>query len=402
MPVKCAGGFAIGLFGALCGAAPSYGQAPAQLQDEGVQAGAKVRIDYDSNLLRLDDGVVAPIGRSKDDVVTSASAYARAHLVFGMQKFAATAEYGRDFYAKNSFLDRERIAVDSRLDWRVGLRCSGDAQIAYGKAQGDLSEQALLVANAREIFNVSATGGCVVGLGWKPTLYLRQTNVRNSNPIQAGADSEQFAYGAGLAYRRTRTVGLELDYRKIEVRYPNRIDPATGGRSRVDMDTLGAQMNLRLANRISLDLTGAHYWITGESGRRFRLFAGGAKLAADITPRFRIEGQATREVQVPNYVLASFVINDRFELGSTYRISPKTMIRLRAGQEHNDFESPRPTPSGDLRTFDKRNYVAADATFRPFRSVEINAEYQYIKRTTDSLFGSYKGSQILIQATLAI
>jgi hypothetical protein len=371
-------------------------------QQPGVHVGARVRIAYDTNLLRLADNVVAPADRSKDDVVTSAAVTARARLTPSMQKIAVTGEYGRDFYAKNGFLNRERVAVDGRWDWKFGPRCSGDAQAAYARAQGDLAEQTSLVANARAIFTVSASGGCEVALGWKPAFYVRKTDVSNSNPAQAGADSRQFAYGAGLAYRRTRTAGIELGYRKVEVTYPNRFDPVTGDRSHVSIDAVLGRLDFRLANRLSLGLSGAHYWISGEGGRNYRSFAGGVELAADINPKFHVQLQAARDIRVPNFVLASFVVNDRIEAGGTYRLSPKTRLGVRGGYERNRFRSPRPSPSGDLRTYDAQKYVVVEASYRPIRPLGINLRFQHTDRNTDSAFGSYAGTQVLLEAILQI
>jgi hypothetical protein len=319
-----------------------------------------------------------------------------------MQTIAGTAEYGRDFHAENGFLDRERVAADVRWDWRVTTRCSGIVQAGYSRSQGDLADQVELVANAREVIDVSASGGCEVGSGWKPTFHFRKTDVSNSNSGQAGADSEVTAFGGGLSYRRSPLAGAEIGYRRIEITYPNRVDPVTGAQSHVSMDVLLGLVNFRLADRVSIALSGSHQWIAGEGGRSDRAFAGGVNVSADINPRLRLELLAAREIQVPNYVRAAYVVNDRFELGTSYRISPKTRLALRGGYERNRFRAPQISPSGDLRTFDERKYISVEARYRPLRSLDLNFQYQYVDRNTDSLFGRYSGSRFLIEAILAI
>jgi hypothetical protein len=371
-------------------------------QELGVQAGTRVRLAYDDNLLRLDDRVAPGPGRSKDDVVTSAMAYVRFRLSPSMQTIAGTAEYGRDFHAENSFLDRERVAANVRWDWRITPRCSGVAQAGYSRSQGDLSDQVDLVANAREVVDLAASGGCEVGSGWRPTAHFRRTDVSNSNPSQAGADSRVTAFGGGLSYRRTKLAGAEIGYRRIEIDYPNRTDPLTGRQSHVAMDVLLGGLNFRFADRLSIALSGSHHWIAGDGGRSDRAFAGGANIAADINANLRVDLLAAREIQVPNYVRAAYVVNDRLELGTSYRVSAKTRLSLRGGYERNQFRAPQVSPSGNLRTFDERKYVTLEARYRPLRSLDLNFQYRYVDRNTDSLFGSYSGNRFVIEAILAI
>jgi hypothetical protein len=46
--------------------------------------------------------------------------------------------------------------------------------------------------------------------------------------------------------------------------------------------------------------------------------------------------------------------------------------------------------------------VVVEAGYRPIRSLDLNLQFEHTDRATDSLFGSYAGTRVLLEANLHI
>lgn len=386
---------AAALAGFNAGHARAQSASTTEVPSDGLEVGGRARVLYDTNLLRLDDDVATPAGRSRDDLVTTVAAVARAQVSPSLQRLFIDAEYGRDFHAENEFLNRDRILVDAGWDWRLGTRCSGRALVSFAQAQADLAEQEAIVANRRRIFTTLGGGGCEIGLGFRPSVEVRHRDSENSSSFRRGADFETDAVRAELSYNRTGKTGVAVGYRGEQFTYPNRIDPVTGRRSRINRDAVGARVDARIAVRTTVALFVDHNWLAPD-GRpdRFRKWSGGFSATYRPIPRFQVTALAEREVDASYFVAAGFTLRDRAELGARYSISPRTQLGLRTGVERNRYRDRQFAPGASIRSFDRLAFVEASADYRILRNIDLRLDARYDDRITDGAFGTFDGARV--------
>jgi predicted porin len=370
---------------------------------DGLSAGGRVQVVYDSNLLRLDEGVPAAQGRSRDDVVTNVSGVVRARISPSLQRFRLDAQVGRDYHARNDFLDRDRILVEGGWDWRIGTRCGGVMQATYSQAQADLAEQGAVLSNRQTALSLLAQGGCRIGVGLKPAFVLSHRDVENSNPLRQATDLEVEGIGAGLSYNRTGRAGVSIGYRRDRFRYPNRVDPVLNVERRVRREVLGVQLDLNLARRMTISVSADINWIDPVGrGPVARRTSGGVTASYRPTPRYELRAQARREIDAALYVAADFVVRDRAEVAATYAISPRTRLALTAGVVRSRFVNRTPVPLADDRTRDRTVVFAAAADYRLRRNLALRLEARHDHRTTDGDFGTFAGTRLAASMVLAL
>lgn len=366
-----------------------------RLAEDGLALGARARVLYDSNQLRLGDGVVAPPGLSRDDVITTIVGVARARVSPGLQVFYVDAEIGRDYRRENDFLSRSRVGVDGGWNWRLGTRCAGQVAGAYSRAQADIAEQGAILANLRDLVSVRAGGGCEIGLGLRPTLDYNRRESENSSGFRRAADFTAEAFRAGLSYNRTGRTGVALGFRDERFLYPNRLDPETGRPIEVDRTAAGARLEARIADRTDVAVFADHNWLEPR-GRpvRFRELTGGVTAVHRPIPRFAATAAMLREVDAAFFVAAGYVRRDRVELGGRYSISPRTRIALRAGVERNRYRDRRATAGVDLRSFDRLLTLEAIADYRIARGIHAQVDVRRDDRATDGALGAFTGTRV--------
>lgn len=364
-----------------------------EAERDGLEIGARGRTLYDSNLLRLDKGVAVPDGRSRDDLITTVSATARAQVSPSLQRIYVGAEYGRAYFAQNDFLNSEVVALDAGWDWRITPRCAGRVRTGYSRAQVDLADQGVIARNNRRSVATSAGGGCRIGFGLTPSVFYGHRNSDNSSPLRRGTNFETNALQAELSYSRTGKVGVALGYREDRFTFPNRI-AFNGGEARTDRKAVGARLDLNSATRQSYSFFIDQSWVTPRGRPERDIVSGGFIAAYRPIPRWRIAATARRDVDVPLFVAASFVIRDRAEVGTAYSISPRTLLSLTAAATRNRFRDRQFAAGADFRSGDRSMSIEAGAAYRLARHIDLGLQAAYVDRNVNGAFGTFSGTRV--------
>jgi hypothetical protein len=363
--------------------------------------GMEVRVQYDDNILRLDEDRPASPDRSKDDVRTAVSAVVDVAQRISRQRVFLRGAAGYDFYRKNRFLNRERIDATGGLNWRVGARCDGEASFGYGRGQSELEELGAPLRNTRESRTLFLDGGCTLAAGLRPDFGYRRRTIHNSATVRMRSDLNAERISAGLAYKGRGRLDFAVALASERLGFPNR--PLRDGRAdatRVRSATL--RVTARGADLIASGVLG---YVEADSRNptadRFSGLSGGASLAWVPGTRLRLSASARREVGASGNIAAGYFLANRGEVIARYRVGRAVDVELGGLLERRRFRGADPASAG-ARSFDRSAEARVAVGWSPVDRFRIGLEATHARRTTDALYGTYRSTQSLLVLGLAL
>ncbi len=186
-------------------------------------ASAGVNTLYDSNILRLGNAQVVRPGQSRADLRITPQLDIGTNLPFGQQRLFATASFGRDFYLENPILNRNRYKLTGGLAWRLGNRCGGTVDAAFGSQQALLAELSEFVPNVQQTLSYGIVGQCRTAGGLSFGGTVRKSSISNDNPTRAAFDVDSFTFGPQVSYTRPSLGTFSLSATWTKADYPNRL-----------------------------------------------------------------------------------------------------------------------------------------------------------------------------------
>lgn len=194
----------------------------------GLNVSASLQTEYIDNVARLSEG--EPLGsryKSKDDWAFRPSVSLSAARPFGRQQLFLNGVIGRDFYARNTTLDRNRIGIDGGINWVLGTRCGGRVQGGYSKrgTQFGTFEEVIPSTQERTIF--LASGSCRTVTGLSANINYNTGKTRNKTDDPTGQVDRSFANvnqqgvngGIGYPLGRRGEIGIQGNWNEQE--FPN-------------------------------------------------------------------------------------------------------------------------------------------------------------------------------------
>lgn len=375
-----------------------------------------LRTLFDDNLLRLPDG--APLnGRDKADFRISPAVSAAIGLPFGRQQLFFGALYGRDFYVRNSELDRNRIVVGGGLAWRVGSSCSGTIAGEYRRRQNLFSDEATLVDNVQETKTYGANGDCQapVGIGFGGT--VNRTETDNLNPARRTFDSTSTTFSPRLSYGSSALGRFNVSGTLTKVDYPSRTVPTTNGVQTDGVDIVSGRLGYSRALGTRFNLTlGASYietkpqpkttlQLVDVGGGFFQIqpvdragYSGGgydASLSYTPSPRISAQLSASRNVSSTANVGALFVVNDTLGLDLGYKLGPSITTGLGATYFKRSYRGGFVSPTEPVvRTKDSTTRIYGRVGYAPTRLYDLDLEVAHQKRDSDPSVFDFSGTSV--------
>lgn len=188
----------------------------------GYSINARINTLYDSNILRQGDGLAPRPGQEKADFRISPTVNGEIGVPIGRQQLHFSGTLGRDFFLRNSELDRGRFRLQGSLALAAGNRCTANLQTLFSSRQALFSDVADLVPNVQETFSYGGSANCqsAVGLGFGGN--IQQTQNRNGDVTRSAFDSNQLSYGLNLGYSLGAIGRFQLSGNINDVTYLNR------------------------------------------------------------------------------------------------------------------------------------------------------------------------------------
>lgn len=198
------------------------GNSASPIDGRGFSLGASLRTLYDGNIRRVGNGFPLRDGDSRSDFRFSPLVTAAVGYPLGRQQLFLDGEVGRDFYARNNDLNRNRYGAGGGLIWRLGRACTGAVTGDFRRRQALLSESSGQGDNTQDVTILSANGDCVpgVGIGFGGGVSHRATD--NKTLIRRAFDSRDTTFDAHLNFSTPALGTFSAGGTYSKISYPER------------------------------------------------------------------------------------------------------------------------------------------------------------------------------------
>lgn len=366
-----------------------------------------VRTVYDTNMLRLGDGLTPTNGGQREDVRISPLVNVSLGMPIGRQQVFVVGSLGRDYYINNDQLNRTRYSLGAGANLRAGTRCTATAAVDFDSRQAIVSELAELVPSEQETLSYGATALCqsAVGFGFGGT--VRRLEVRNAPLARSQLDLNTMLYSGQASYALGNVGRFSLSGNLSKVTYINRPVLLVGGEIDIDgVDILSGRFGYQreIGSRLSVRL-GVSYVESKPQPRTIvqlfptvppalpgviaiptdrETFSGlGYEAAITYRPSARLSAsfQAARNVQASVNVGAQYQLQTSFAADVDYRLG--SAITVGTGvtfDERQYFNSVNRPNGGSGRISDEISRVYASVGYSPVKLYGLNLEVAYQTR----------------------
>ena len=374
-----------------------------------------LRTVYDSNTLRIGDGLVPANGGQRSDLRISPLVSMSFGLPVGRQQLFVAGDLGRDIFLNNKQLDRARYSIGGGINLRAASRCTATVAADFNSRQVLVSVIDELVPNLQETLSYGGTASCQspVGFGFGGT--VRRIEVRNDTLIRQQLDFTGLLYTAQLSYAIGNIGSFSASGSLNKVGYPNRPIILLGGGIDADgVDILSGRIGyLRpLGSRLALTLGVSYLSARSQPETILQLaqalppaLPGLAVVPLDRTPfsgvgydasityrpsrRMTATLQAARDVRTSAFIGAQFQVQTSFGADIDYRLG--SSITAGAGITFDRFRYFDGIVIGAVgrRDLDEISRVYGSLVFAPVKLYTLSAEVSYQKRNSLPLAFSF-------------
>ena len=356
-----------------------------------------INTEYSDNVARLSDG--EPLSaryKSKGDWIFRPSVTVGGGRAFGRQQLFVTSTLGRDFYARNTLLNRNRFLIDGGLNWALGTRCGGRVQGGYSNRGTQLGtfEQVIPSTQIESSFLVAAN--CRTATGLSANLNYNRSKITNHTDDPEGIVDRSFANvkshgvngGIGYPIGQRGEIGIQGNWNEQD--FPNQL-LFTGEPNGSKSYGVNAFGNYRVGT--SLRVTGGlgKSWVNPRamfaedfSGVVWNLGVNysGPRLGASVSTGKSVNGSTGGTA---NYTIGSF-----FNGTITYKANPKLSLATGIATSDTDYRGIEQLPEteGIKSAKIRRYFIGAD--YRLNKIVSLSLDFNHLKRSSEPTSDSYK------------
>ncbi len=378
---------------------------------------ASVGTRYDSNILRLNEQLPLRPGAQRADFLFTPRVTGAIAMPIGRQQVFVGAEIGRDFYARNTRLNRNRYSIGGGVNLRAGSACTGSVGAEFASRQALLSDVASNIANVLQRLSYGVTASCQapVGLGFGGT--VQRIEQRNSDPVRATFDVDSTVFAPRLSYALPVLGRFSLTGSYNQSRYPRRQVLLQDGSSKNDgVDILNGRAGFQrqLGTRLSIDL-GVSY-LSARPKPQTVLFvvvpgfgfptdrptfsgigydasieyASGSRLSAGLEARRTVS--ATTTVGSQYRVEQDYGFNVDYKLGGA--LSLGSGVTYRVNQYRGSFSSPLEPL---IRISDKLTRVYGTIDYSPVKLYTVGIEVAHQNRESLPSLYNFKSTSVVLR-----
>ncbi|TRW17960.1 outer membrane beta-barrel protein [Glacieibacterium frigidum] len=382
----------------------------------GLSISAQLQTTYDGDIRRLGEGL-----RDDDDELAdfriSPSVKVSNVMSVGRQQLYVEGEYGRDFYVRNTDLNRDRYGIAGGINAQAGSFCKGNLAGYFRSRQQLNSEATIGISNLVETTNFSASANCQrpVGIGFG--LSASHNKQDNKDLAREFFDSRSNTIGGNVSYSRPLLGTFSLGGSYSDVKYPSR-SQIIGGTFFAPItsdDGVGIYSgNLSYRRSIGPRLTvniGGSYFVAKSKPRdvflqvisptqgfilqpqRRENFSGAGYifgLAYRPGARLTIDVSAARDISESSNVGALFTVRDNFGVDLGYRVGPSITAGIGATFDVRRYRNPFSSPEEiQPRVRDDIGRVYGRVTYAPRRLFNVDFELAHQRRNSNPSIYDY-------------
>lgn len=358
-----------------------------------ISAGVDVR--HSNNVARTAASRAVLRGIRPNDQIVSPTLDIGLLKPVGRHQFALNGTVAYDFYTRNSFLNRERIALAGSGVFRVS-QCSLTLAPSFARRQSDLGEIAIPenagrdgVRNVQTTQNYAGTLECGGDIGFRPVVGIEREIANNSTDVRRFSNNRRTHYTVGMGYARPTLGKLQILYGSGTVDYPNR--PEINGKS----DGYNTnQIGGRFERGIGANLQGnvqINYLFLRTARADASNFTGitySLGLVATLADRLKLSANLNREAQPALQTDAAYRLARQWDFSATYAMSSLLSFDASAGFAKRNYVGERPTFGPPLRN-DRTNIYAGRVNYLFSPRLKFGAELRYQERRSADTFYDY-------------
>ena len=383
--------------------------APAQAQKAGarqVDISVSNRLQYDSDVVLSDSRISG--GRGTDDVSTSPTLDLDIYLPRATGSLYLRGNLGYTFYRKFTKLNRERINLEGGFDQRVLGDCIVHGSAAYSRQLSDLGDIFTTVPvtgafkNSQENREISADIGCGGSIGFRPSVAVSRSEVRNTSVLRKFSDADTNSLTGQLGYSAPALGVVSVFGRYSDSKYINRPTPS-GSDDGVRTYAAGVQLERNVGTR--LNFTGSvNYSKVKPYLSSVKDFSG---VGFDVSAQYRgdffqIGLTGSRAAEPSTLLFVSYDIQTSLGLTMSTELTPR--IRWNGGFSYRrrSFAS-SPIFAGTPLSGSENMYgLTTGISYQAGRRLRFVLEGGYNKRTSDTQLFSYDQKRITLTTSLSL
>ncbi|MET0308811.1 MAG: outer membrane beta-barrel protein [Sphingomonas sp.] len=381
----------------------------AQAQQQGarqIDVSVSNRLQYDSNAALSDRRLSG--GGGADDVSTAPSLDLNIYLPRATGSLYLRGGLGYTFYRKFKSLNREFVNLEGGVDQRVLGDCVAHGTAKYARQLSDLGDIVTTVPitsalkNTQETRMVSADIGCGSGIGFRPSVAVSRSEVRNDSALRKFSDADTNSVTGQLGYSAPALGTVSVFGRYSDSKYVNRPTP-NGDEDGVKTYSAGVQIERDLGTRFnftgSVNYTRVKPYLASVadfSGVGFDL---SAQYRGDF---FQIGLTGSRAAEPSTLLFVSYDIQTSLGLTAMVELTPR--IRWNGGFSYRR-RAFAPSPlfaDAPIRGSEDLYVLNAGLSYQAGRRLRFSLDGSYSKRTSDTQLFNYDQKRVSLTTSLSL
>lgn len=371
-----------------------------------VDVGVTLVNTYQSNILRLPDGVPALPGNSKDDLRFNPALTVDLELPLGRNSVFLNGLVGYDFYKENDQLERERIRLTGGTNLNF-TSCGATLQATYARQQSDLDDIFLAQrrVNTENRWLYDAYFRCRTFGGLTPSLNLTREKVTNSDPNRQEGNYTSDTAAIYLGYERPVLGEIRLGFSYNESRYDERQPlPGLQALDRIEVITADVgftrEIGSQLTGSASIGYTRVNPSLPGVEPYSGLSYSGDLS----FTPGTRIRANVgfAREAKQSNLLSISYAIVDTYSGQVQYALGERITLTTGASYQHRSLRDSPLTAGPVLVTEDSNTRLFAGANYMVNRRLSFSLDGSAERRRADVDAFEYDNYTVALTTRLTI
>lgn len=362
-----------------------------------IEVAPRVALAYDSNVFQLNEDRIA--GKPSDTIVTPGIGLQVSRAI-GRNSVDLSADIGYDLHRRYTTLDQIRVAVSGGAHLALGGVCTADPRADVRIRQNNDAALATTAKNAQTVQDYALTLACQRAVGLYPSVTLTRGTVDNGDAARALVNQRSEGVEGGIGYAVPSIGALLLEYGAERIRQPNLPDAAGGdaglggGLGGSDVTRYAATFTRAVAPRLSFQLGGRYLVVKPKAGGQDDFNGGGYDVTVDYhpSPRYALVLTADRDVSGSGDVAVSYVIDTRYALRGTAKLSSRARLSLSGEYADLHYRGEDPLLYPVPRVYEHAASVATDMRYDLGQAIELGLYARYaVVRSAGTLYDYDRG-----------
>lgn len=369
----------------------------------GLNISAALNTEWSDNFARQEEGLPLRNGlESRSDWRFTPSVSVSAGRALGRQQVFVNASLGRDFYARNTLLDKNRLAVNGGFAWTLGTRCGGRLQGGWSKRGTQFAVFEDVVPSTQERSNFLASASCRTSTGLSVNASYDRYNTRSRTSPEAGVDAPDRSFsnvngqgltgGIGYTLSSRGEFGVSGNWRKLD--FPNQfISPSESNGSTITGANVYGNYRVGPSLRVngSVGFSKVNPKAPGAADFKGTVWNIGLNYTG---PRLGAGLSTGRSVNGSTGGSANYRVNKFFNANVTYRANDRLSASTGYARGNSENRGLSLIPETEIINDSKTDRFFVGADYRFNRILAFSLDYNHQRRRAEPSGFNYKANSV--------